>query len=257
MRFTLFTALVFTGLVFQAGGQSVSDADTLVLRDRIDEQDTLVTLDLYHEEKSLGGPLLQRITDGSLSVGRPSVKALTGSRADKWVYYVVNQPFTLHRLEGGRYYESAVFQVTLDDPEITAEDLFPKNVTTELKLDEKLSVTPAVKAGFKFGEASISAGVEKTKSYLTLLPLITAYGVGEREFYWEYKAPEKQPLLPGAKQAAIILRVRRGVSNVVGQAVYKAVIVEKSFGGLYKSREATTGSYPVAWQLAVADHQVR
>jgi hypothetical protein len=231
-------------------GQPQFTVNELVLRGEIGEQDALTTLDLFHEEKVLGPPLLQRITDGTLTVGRPRISRIASTRHEgDWAWYIIDQPFTLHRLEGERYYESAVFQVTLDNPAITAEDLFPKDVTTEIKIDSKLTITPSVKAGFKFGEASLSAGFEKTKSVVTLLPLIAAFGIGEREFYWEYKAPESQPLAAGTKQAAMILRVPRSAGLVLGKAAYRAVIVEKGFTRILNKRDAKTGDHFIRWSL--------
>jgi hypothetical protein len=57
---------------------------------------------------------------------------------------VIDQPFTLQQLEGDRYYESVVFQVTLDNPSITAEDLYPKDVTTPLTVLNKFTFNPSV-----------------------------------------------------------------------------------------------------------------
>jgi hypothetical protein len=75
--------VTFGCLFFQAGGQSVENDNVIVLRDRIDEQDKLVTLNMYHEEKSLGGPTLQRITDSSLTLGRAKVLATKPNRGLK------------------------------------------------------------------------------------------------------------------------------------------------------------------------------
>ena len=72
-------------------------------------------------------------------------------------------------------------------------------------------------------------------------PLLAAASVPERN---------AAPLLPGAKQAAIVLRVPRGVSNVLGRAVYKAIIVEKSFAGLSKEERSHNRQLPRCMAVA-------
>lgn len=183
----------------------------LVLRNEIDQDQSFITLDLYSEEKPLGredaGP--QCITESQVTIGLPTINALPHSQhVDRggWDYYSLYQPFTLHRLEGERNYQSLVFQVTVDNPSVIAADLFPKDVNVELHIENRLSVTSQLKFSCKnIVEVGAGAEIETKKGYINLIPIIIAYGEGEREFYWEYETWKEQPVFPGVKQAAVIL----------------------------------------------------
>jgi hypothetical protein len=250
----LAATLFSVSLMCLVGGPMMADAADVVLREDIDQEQAVATLDLYSEEKSLGteGPLLQRITESQITIGLHEVEVVS-SQPDQgttsWDYYSVYQPFTLHRLTGERYYESAVFQVTIDNPSVTAADLFPKNVIMELKIERRVSITPQLKFSYKIVEASAGGEVGTSISYVSLLPVITSYGEGERQFYWEYKAHQEQSVLPGTKQAAVVLRVPHGLNRITATVEYAAVVVETMLGGLYRKKDTKTGEYVVTWRL--------
>lgn len=228
-------------------------AEFILLQD-IKEEQVLTTLDLYSEEKQLGTGEggLQRITESQVTIGQPEIEFVPQTQrtdGDIWDYYGLYQPFTLHRLEGERYCQLLVFQITMNDVLVKAIDLFPKNVTMKLDIEDRIAVTPQLKFSFKVIEAGGEVEREIKKQYTTLIPIITVYGEGEREFYWEYKAGEEQPVFTGVKQAAVVLRVPRGTTEVTGTILYKAVIIEKILGGILKVKNAKTGRYPITWWL--------
>ena len=235
------------------GGSVMAHADEVLLQGGIEPDQVLKTVDLYSEEKSLGASKgLQRIMTGEVTIGMPVVEKVLRNhgKADSvhWDYYSISLPFTLHRLEGNRYYESAIFQVTLNDSQITATALFPTDITAETKIEKKLSLSPEFKISYRQAEAGINAEKESSKEYIVLAPCITAFGKGQQQFYWEYKQFREQPVFPGDKQAVVVLRVPRGMTQVSAQLDYEAVVAETLFGIVYK-KNIKSGVLPVSWKL--------
>ncbi len=235
------------------GGSVMARADEVMLQQKIEPDQVLKTVDLYSEENSLGASKgLQRIMTGEVTIGNPVVeKALRSQNtADSvhWDYYSISLPFTLHRLEGNRYYESAVFQVTLDNSKITAADLFPTDITIETRIEKKLSLSSEFKLSFKQVDAGLNAGEELSREYIVLAPCITAFGKGQQQFYWEYKKFREQPVFPGDKQAVVVLRVPHGMTQVTAQLDYEAVVAETLFGITLK-KNVKSGRLPVIWTL--------
>lgn len=247
----VFLLLALVGIF---GGTAMAEPGEVLLQDSLDPQEALKTLDLYSEESSLGpdGTRLQRVMEGEITVGIPVLDRTRVGRPKNepqgWEYYSLSLPFTLHRLDGNRYYETAVFQVTMDDAEITAEDLFPSEITTKITVERKLSVLPEVKLGFKVAEGKVGMGTERNTNYVVLEPYITAFGKGQRQFYWEYRKWQDQPVHPGDKQAVVILRVPRGVRTVAAHLEFKAIVVEKVLG-VWRKRNAKTGGFPITLKL--------
>ncbi len=235
------------------GGTVMAQPDEVMLQGKIEPDQVLKTVDLYSEEKSLGAAGgLQRIMEGEVTIGIPVIgHALRNQREPspiRWDYYSISLPFTLHRLDGNRYYESAVFQVTLDNSTITAADLFPTDITAETKIEKRLSISPELKISFKQAEAVMKGEVESSREYIILAPRITAFGKGQRQFYWEYKEFREQPVFPGDKQAVVVLQVPHGTTQVSAQLDYKAIVIEKVFGVLSK-KNVKSGTLPVSWKF--------
>ena len=74
------------------------------------------------------------------------------------------------------------------------------------------------------------------------------YAKGQQQFYWEYKQFREQPVFPGDKQAVVVLRVPRGMTQVSAQLDYEAVVAETLFGIVYK-KNIKSGVLPVSWKL--------
>jgi hypothetical protein len=226
----------------------------LVLQSTIKPDRELQTIDLYSEEKSLGSGGLQRVMEGKVTIGKPTIKYIPWKQPAhvpvKWDYYSVDTPFTLHRLDGERYYELAVFQVTLKEPSCIANDLFPTDIiTAETKVKKTLSISSDFKFSFKPIEVELGGKEEHSLEYIVLMPLVTPFGKGEKQFYWEYKEFKEQHVFPGVKQAAFILQVPHGLKRINADLEYKADVVETLFGMIMK-RKSKTDTVPVTWEFS-------
>ncbi len=230
-------------------------SNDIILQEKIESGQVWKTVDLYSEEKSLGSDTgLQRVMEGSVTMGNPIISNVIRNHREIgstfWDYYIVSLPFTLHRLDGDRHYRSSVFRVTLDNSNITAIDLFPQDITTETKIERKLSISPKIQIRFnKIANGSMKIGkIESSKEYITLLPLITSFGRGQQQFYWEYKEFREQPVLPGDKQAIALLRTPHGITQINAQIDYKADIIVTLFGVL-RSKVVKSDTILVTWML--------
>lgn len=228
----------------------------LVLQATIEPDRKMKTIELYSEEHSLGSGDLQQIMEGKITIGNPTIKYITSKQPAReqvqWDYYTVDIPFTLHRLDGNRYYELAVFQITLKEPSSSANDLFPANiVTVETRVKKTLSISSDFKFGFKAIEAGLGGKGEGSLEYIVLTPLVTPFGKGEKLFYWEHKEFKEQHVFPGVKQAAVILQVPHGLKRINADLDYRADVVETLFGVITK-RKSKTDTVPVTWELSKA-----
>lgn len=230
------------------------ESSELILRQDIEPDSVLKTIDLYSEENSLGSGGLQRIMEGKVTIGKPMIKNIplkqSAQGVVKWDYYIVDTPFTLHRLDGERYYELAVFQVTLKEASSIAKDLFPRDIiTVKTKIKKSLSISSDLKFSFKAIETGLGEKKEDSLEYIILTPLLTPFGKGESQFYWEYKEFNEQHVFPGIKQAAIILQVPHGLKRISADLGYKADVVETLFGMITK-KKSKTDTVLVTWDLS-------
>jgi len=247
-----FMALIFS--LFFFGEPIMAESSELVLQSTIEPDRVLKTIDLYSEENPLGSGSLQRIMEGEVTIGKPTIKYIQQEksvhRLVNWDYYSVDAPFTLHRLDGDRYYERAVFQITLKEPSSIAYDLFPTDIiTVETKVKKALSISSDFKFSIKAIEANFEGKGEDSLEYIVLTPLVTSFGKGENQFYWEYKEFKEQHVFPGVKQAAIILQVPHGLKRISADLEYKADVVETLFGVITK-RKSKTDTVSVTWELS-------
>jgi len=248
-----FMTLILSLLAF-SGETIMAEHSELVLQSTIEQDRELKTIDLYSEENSLGSGGLQRIMEGKITIGKPTIKYIPwkqpAHRPVKWDYYSVDTPFTLHRLDGERYYELAVFQVTLKELSSIAHDLFPTDtITVKTKVKKTLSISSDFKFSFKAIEADLGGKEEDSFEYIVLTPLVTPFGKGEKQFYWEHKEFKEQHVFPGVKQAAIILQVPHGLKRISADLEYKADVVETLFGMITK-RKSKTDTVTVTWELS-------
>lgn len=249
-----FMILIFSMFAFSGETIMAEPISELVLQSTIEPDREMKTIDLYSEENSLGNGGLQRIMEGKITIGEPTIKYIPRKQPTqgpvKWDYYSINTPFTLHRLDGNRYYELAVFQVTLKEPLSIANDLFPKDIiTVETRIKKALSISSDFKFSFKVIEAGLGGKGEGSLEYIVLTPLITPFGKGEKQFYWEHKEFNEQHVFPGVKQAAVILQVPHGLKHINVDLEYKAYVVETLFGMITK-RKSKTDTVTVNWELS-------
>jgi len=247
--------IVIVSLLAFSGEMSMAEPSELVLQSTIEPDRELKTLELYSEEHALGSGNVQRVMEGKITIGKPMIKHIPWKQPAqgpmKWDYYSVDTPFTLHRLDGERYYELVVFQITLKEPASIANDLFPTDIiTVQTKVKKTITVSSDFKFSFKAIEADLGGKKEEDSlEYILLTPLVTPFGKGENQFYWEHKEFKEQHVFPGVKQAAIILQVPHGLKHISVELEYRADVVETLFGMMTK-RRSKTETLPVIWELS-------
>jgi hypothetical protein len=232
----------------------MAESNELLLTPTLESDRALKSVDLYSEENTLGGNHSQRIMEGEITVGRPLLNCIarkqSGSDLLRWDYYSVDIPFTLHRLDGDRAYELAVFQVTLKDSSSIACDLFPSEaITAETKVKKTLSVSSDFKFKYKMIDTGVGGKSDSSLEYVVLTPTVTPFGKGENQFYWEYRGFNEQSVIPGVKQAAVILQVPHGLRRISIELTYRADVTERLFGVLSR-RKTKTDVIPMVWELA-------
>ena len=224
----------------------------LVLQSEITPDRTLKTVSLYSEENALGSER-QRIREGEISIGSPVINQIQLEESEgelsRWNYYTIDIPFTLHRLDEQRHYDLVVFQITLGEASSIARDIFPREVVTaETKIKKSLSISSDLKFSFQPIETSFGSKEEDSLEYIVLKPLLTPFGKGERQFYWEYKKFNEQSVLPGVKQAAFILQTPMELEAINVHFDYEADVSEKLFGVITK-KKTKTDRFTESWLL--------
>jgi nucleoside phosphorylase len=176
-----------------------------------------------------------------------SSQPLTPDRT-QWDLYLIIIPFTLHRALGESYYEEMTFFVEMANPDVTAFDLFPRHITTDIEAKTYTLSPYLIITQTETGKDQVSKHIDFT----SLHPTITAFGAGERSFYWVYEeAPEQKGVIPEIKQTLIVLQVPRGTSSITATISYETVIV-KQLLGVWRRREGTTEAHQVQWDLTRA-----
>jgi nucleoside phosphorylase len=172
---------------------------------------------------------------------RPGVHA-----SELWDFYFLYIPFNLHPAHDSRKYQKVTFFVKLSNPQVTAFDLFPKNITTLVDETHSFTIFPQL----KFGDVDASLGqIGQAMRFARLYPSITAIGEGQNVFYWVYSSdtPERE-VLPGCKHALVILRVPHGLPTVEGKISYE-VVTARRLGAGWRYVDGKAPPLPVIWKL--------
>ncbi len=229
------------------------------------ESDTTITLDIVSEEPAMRGIELARkkILEGKITLNPqsnhiyalPSMPGIAGqplqtSNRTKWDFYLVTIPFTLHEAPGKNYYHEVTFFINLSTPNSTAFDIFPKSITLPI---EK-ATTYTVASDMKIREVQDTAKlVNGLLRFDTLHPLIIAFGEGENNFYWTYRASRRQKgVLPETKHVLVLLRVPHGTKVVEGTISYE-IVIAKHFLGEWYDTDSEVDPYPIHWELENAE----
>lgn len=225
--------------------------------------DTAVTLDILSQDDVLRGEELaqKRILEGKItlnprscpvfSVSPPMGTAapmITALRA-MWDFYLVVIPFTLHPAPGNNHYDRVSFLVKLTNPEATAFDLFPKNMTTPMEEIKTYTLSSEIKIQ-ETGGNHVQGG--RQFRFSALPSKITAFGEGQSTFYWVYEGLEEQKeVVPGTKHALVVLRVPRGTRFVDGTIDFEVAIAKKLLGA-WRTTTAVVRSFPIHFELSGA-----
>lgn len=165
-----------------------------------------------------------------------------------WDLYLVVVPFTLHPLQENKYYKQVKFTITLAHPEMRAFDLFPRNILTPLEGNK--GYTLSGHGRFQaIDDNQLNLG--KQLRFAPLQPKISAFGEGERIFYWVHEGTnEKKEVEPEGKYALAVLRVPRGTSTVEGSVRCRTKMQKNIFDEIVVV-DPKTKHYP--FQLNVQD----
>lgn len=110
-----------------------------------------------------------------------------------------------------------------------AFDMYPREVTTRIDRDVKLSISPSLKfAGIEAGVGSLSTDIAMTR----VEPSVIAYGLMESEPAWDYTAHAQAPLV-GSRFGYIIVQRRKGAAAMT--AVLRIVARVKAAGGIFRA----------------------
>lgn len=227
-----------------------------------------ITLDIYSggEESGLRGkprPLEQKkVLEGKITlnltrcmifslpppVGEPFAQSFRPDPA-RWDLYLICIPFTLHRAPEHTFYHEMTFFVEMTHPDVTAFDLFPKNIATPVEETQTFTLSPRLHVqavGASLGQVS------RELHFTALYPFITAAGEGESRFYWTYRGagPQKE-VVPGTKHALVVLQVPRGTLSVEGVVRYEVVIAKSIMPG-WRYEDGGTDEHVFHWQLQTA-----
>nr|VFK25374.1 MAG: hypothetical protein BECKMB1821G_GA0114241_101320 [Candidatus Kentron sp. MB]VFK29152.1 MAG: hypothetical protein BECKMB1821I_GA0114274_100856 [Candidatus Kentron sp. MB]VFK74696.1 MAG: hypothetical protein BECKMB1821H_GA0114242_100855 [Candidatus Kentron sp. MB] len=235
----------------------MTNAKTWVLDDSpIPKNEIEATLELYSEEQTMGIGGTRKTIESKVTFGKQKFYALrerdkrpsnpmaepnpSGSS-----YYLVEIPFTLHPPAGKRDYEKFTIKIDLATDGATAFRMFPYSVVTRKDVEKGLDLS--AKLSIK------GIGVGADGSYIVrfphIYPLVTAFGVGEQNFYWNFERQEGSgsPLLPGSRRTLILLEVMQGTKLVTGILHAKATI--KDSIPFFGSQNIIADDYPIEWNL--------
>ena len=252
--------LFFIVFIITLGCSAVTMAEELILKTQpLSESEKLVSLKIFSELKLRGDITSRKITESQVTLGRGHTSFIPPSKSisshpiitpDRsiWDLYLIHIPFTIHEPSEDSYYQKIKFKIDLANRDISAFDLLPKNVTSKVEVAKTYILSPQ----FTFKEVEVKVGeLGYEVRFDSLRPIISAFGIGESQFYWIYTSQENQRLFPGTRHVLIVLQVPKKVDFMYAMISYEVVIVKKLFGK-WRSRDAMTDSYLMKWNLAGA-----
>ncbi|MEA1867369.1 MAG: hypothetical protein U9N19_04615 [Thermodesulfobacteriota bacterium] len=251
--------LFFIVFIITLGCSAVTMAEELILKTQpLSESEKLVSLEIFSELK-LRGDVTSRITESKVTLGRghtsfiptstpiSSQQIITPDRSI-WDLYLIHIPFTIHEPPEDSYYHKVKFKIDLANPDISAFDLLPKNVTSKVEVTKTYILSPQLT--FKEVEGRVGELGYKVR-FDSLRPIISAFGIGEHKFYWVYTSQDNQKLLPGTRHVLVVLQAPKKIDSIYAMISYEVVIVKKLFGQ-WRSSDAITDSYLMKRNLAGA-----
>lgn len=167
-----------------------------------------------------------------------------------WDLYLVVFSFTLHKPQKkDSYYEDMTFRINMLERHAIAFDLFPQEITTSAEGPGTYSISPQGTI------IPVEAGPAYQGQYIRLLslhPTITAFGQGERTFYWHYgTAPDEKGIRPGTRHVLAVLQVPHQTAQVSAKISYDLMIARK-LAGFWTYLDARVGTYRGEWDLSKA-----
>src|SRR5579863_2689967 len=229
------------------------------------ESETPITLDIlsdeegdrrrgleFIEKKELAGKITFNPERCRLFFLPPPTNAASSQASTpdrrQWDFYLIIIPFTLHPALRDSYYQKMTFYVEMADQEVTAFDLFPKQITTDVEA-KRYTLSPDL----TIVEAKTEAGqIGKHIHFTSLHPAISAFGEGERRFYWVYKeAQTQQGVIPETKHALVVLQVPHGTTAITATISYQTIMARQVLG-VWRYTDGVTEERQIQWDLSKA-----
>lgn len=164
----------------------------------------------------------------------------------KWDLFLIYIPFTLYPLPNQYSYKNVKFFIKLHNLDATAFDLFPRNITSKQDIHKKYILSPEFK--FKNFEGKVGE-LSYIFNYQILQPVISAFGLGENLFYWEFESNDTEPLLPGTKHVFVVLQVPSGTKFIDGTLHFEILGKGELLGGLIQPKYSSTRFYEIKCNL--------
>ncbi len=233
-----FVAMLYflVGMGVTMAEQKFLTEDALVLEpEPLATGDLLKTLDIVSAQKTLGEGKGVRVVDGRVSVGRPLIYKLTkpdllGKHDEKSHFYLVEFRFTLHPPENKRRYEEMKLEVKLSNPKAIALQLLPTRVETKEDVNQNFDIGFSI-APPESPQTSVGANFKKSVSFTLQLPIVTAFGDGESDFYWVYSKPHgAETVEPGSRKVAAVIEVPDD-THLLSATIQWKVKLNRSFLG--------------------------
>lgn len=244
-----------------------SNRQPLVLEpEPLARKDILATLDIASKQERMGsgGPL--RIQEGELTMGKlilyslkvpkapikDTARLLSTPNSKLYRYYLVIFPFTLSPPPPNRRYKEMIFKIVVSNPQITAFELLPKEVTREEEVtqvfDIGFSVSLSDETDKTKGDIGVSAKETQTVKFTRLRPIIKSFGDRQNDFFWQFTSPSDSPVEPGSRRTAAILQVPSGVNQLSGTILWQ-VSLERRFFEDWLNIPVTVDVLPFELQL--------
>ncbi|MDD5228471.1 MAG: hypothetical protein PHD53_06685 [Methylococcales bacterium] len=244
-----FTQFVVLSVLYILGGIGAAmennEVDSLVFEpEPLGSSDLLKMLDITSVENIRGFALPGtedeselRVVDGRVSVGKPLVYKLKNPKSnllsqhnEKYHFYLVEFRFTLHPPENKRRYEEMKLEVKLADPKVSALRLLPTSVKTEIDISQTFDIGFSI-AHPESPQISVGAKSGQTVTFKQLLPITTAFGNGESNFYWIYsKPPGTETVEPGTRMVATVIQVPDGLRSLSATIQWTVKLNRSIFG---------------------------
>jgi hypothetical protein len=175
--------------------------------------------------------------------------AILRSKVEEANFYLVRLSCSFRPKSDGPQVEWARFQVSLLPDQASrvpvAFDLYPLQVTNEVKRNTKVTLSPTV----KFQEVEASAGgLEFGFEYTEIEPIISATGAGESVPSWDYQAA-KGVHLQGSKWMHLLIKAPREMASGSATLDLTADVIKEGFRLPVFARPKVASADPLTIQL--------
>jgi hypothetical protein len=206
-------------------------------------EEILCREDLTSEAQTLGPDVGNRsMREGGIAIGRPRIVILRPGELPEVMrrrpgiaeraFVMTHLLFDLEEMRGSRRYREARFQVVLNVPDSVAHSLWPMLVTTEAEVERTrtFGVQLDLSFGAVEGAPSLELGRDTVFRFTSLQPVITAFGVGQRQFSWTFSSQPTADLEPGNRSVFAMLDLPTGTPSITGTFEWEVGVARDRMG---------------------------